>query len=53
MDRLEKWQKTIKKKFGEYGHYEYRFTPTGIGCGIEVYSHSLKKSLDLSDVEKW
>jgi len=33
--------------------YEYKFTPTGIGCCVEIYSKLSKKTLDLSDVEKW
>lgn len=53
IERLNKWQKAIKKKYGEYGQYEYRFTPTGIGCCVEIYSNLSKKTLDLSNVEKW
>ena len=51
--RLDKWQKSIKKKYGSYGTYDFIFSPSSIGCGIEVYSDISKKTLDLSDVEKW
>ena len=53
MSRLEDWQAGIKKKYGEYGLYTYSFTPTGIGDIIKVYSDTAKKTLDLSDVDKW
>ncbi len=51
--KLKEWQADIKKIFGEYGLYTYSFTPYGIGCGIEVYSHLSKTKLDLTDVSKW
>ncbi len=53
VERLKKWQAKIKKKYGQYGHYEFRFTPTGIGDIIKVYSELSQKTLDLSDVDKW
>ncbi len=51
--RLKKWQDAIKKKYGEYGLYDFIFTPNGIGVAVIIYSKTAKKSLDLSDVEKW
>lgn len=50
---LDEWKKAIKKVFGEYGDYEYIFSPNGIGCEVEVYSHLAKTSLNLSDIDSW
>lgn len=52
-ERFKKWKQQIKQKHGSYGQYTYKFTPTGIGCCIEIYSDLSKQTLDLSDVEKW
>ena len=46
-------KKQIKKVFGEYGKYDYIFTPTGIGDVVKVYSHLAKTTLDLTEVENW
>ena len=51
--RLEKWQKKIKKKHGKYGSYTFKFTPTGIGNGIDVYSDLEDKTKDLTDYDSW
>lgn len=51
--RLKEWQKTIRNAHGLYGQYTFSFTPTGIGCHVEVYSELTEETLDLSDVEKW
>lgn len=51
--KLNKWQAKIKKKHGEYGLYQYIFTPTGIGDIVEVYSELDKTKIDLTEVEKW
>jgi len=51
--KLQKWQAEIKKRHGMYGMYDYKFSPNGIGEGVEVYSHLAKKTLDLTDVSKW
>jgi hypothetical protein len=53
MVKLKEWQEKIKDLFGEYGLYTYSFTPTGIGDGVEVYSHLTKTKLDLTDVDTW
>lgn len=50
---LKEWQEAIKKVFGEYGTYEYRFSPTGIGINITVWSDLAKKEIDLTDVDSW
>ena len=51
--KLEKWQKKIEKKYGNNGLYEYRFTPTGIGDCVSVYSKLADKSIDLTELDKW
>lgn len=51
--KLEEWQSHIKAIYGEYGNYDFIFRPTGIGDGVEVYSHLADVSLDLTDVSKW
>ena len=51
--KLKKWQEAIKEVFGEYGNYEYRFKPTGIGDSITVWSDLAQKSLNLTDVDTW
>lgn len=51
--RLKVWQEAIKVVHGEYGHYDYIFSPTGICNTVTVWSHLANAGLDLSDVEKW
>jgi hypothetical protein len=51
--KLEEWQKKIKDLYGEYGHYSYTFSPTGIGNGVIVKSHLTGLELDLTDVDTW
>lgn len=53
LKKLKVWQAKIKKKHGQYGVFEYRFTPTGIGDCVEVYSKLTGKTIDLTDVDKW
>lgn len=50
---LKKFQDKIKKKYGCFGHYDYIFTPYGIGLGIKVVSHLSKQEIDLTDTENW
>ena len=52
-EKLNGWKEAIKKVFGEYGQYDYIFTPTGIGDVVKVYSHLAKTTLDLTEVENW
>jgi hypothetical protein len=51
--KLKEWQEKIKEIFGEYGHYDFIFTPYGMGTGVKVRSHLTKTEFDLTDVEKW
>lgn len=52
--KLNKWKKSIKKEYGIYGGYEYRFdTSSGIGTVIKVYSYIAHKILNLTDYSKW
>jgi len=50
---LKEWQEKIKDLFGEYGLYDYTFTPNGIGEGVLVRSHKTGTTLDLTHVEDW
>lgn len=50
---LKEWKEKIKDLFGEYGHYDYTFTPYGMGTGLVVKSHKTGTELDLSQVEDW
>jgi len=50
---LKEWQEKIKDLYGEYGTYTFKFTPTGIGNGVVVYSHLTKLELDISHHEDW
>lgn len=51
--KLREWQGKIKDLFGEYGHYDYIFTPYGMGAGVKVFSHLTGTELDLSMEEDW
>ena len=51
--QIKAWQEHIKEIYGEYGNYEYRFTPAGIGDGLYVYSKLAKIGKDFSNVEDW
>ena len=50
---MEEWQEHIKAIYGKYGDYEYRFSSSGIGQIVEVYSGLADVTLDLTDVDKW
>jgi len=50
---LKEWQEKIKDLFGEYGLYDYTFTPNGIGEAVKVRSHKTGTTLDLTHVEDW
>jgi hypothetical protein len=52
-EKLEKWQAKHKKKYGEYGMLEFRFTCTGIGAGVIVKNLTHKKKIDLTEYDKW
>lgn len=53
LEKLNQWKTKIKELFGEYGMYDYIFTPTGIGVSVKVYSHITRTELDLTDVDNW
>lgn len=50
---LKNWKDKIKDLHGEYGIYTYKFTPTGIGISIKVYSHLAKIEINLTDMNNW
>lgn len=50
---IQEWMDAINKVFGEYGLYDYSFSPNGIGIGLIVYSHTAKLEKDFSHVEDW
>lgn len=50
---LKIWQDKIKDLFGEYGLYDFIFTPNGIGDGVRVRSHLTNTELDLTDIDSW
>lgn len=52
-ERLKVWQDKIKELFGEYGYYDYIFTPYETGTSVKVVSHLTKTELDLSDADYW
>lgn len=47
---LKEWQEKIKDIFGEYGVYDYVFTPYGMVLGVLVKSHLTGTELDLTNV---
>jgi hypothetical protein len=50
---LKEWQEAIFTIYGEYGNFEYRFRPTGIGDGVKVWSDLAKYSINLTDTDSW
>jgi len=51
--QLKKWQDAIKTIHGEYGNFEYRFRPTGIGDAVYVWSELANVQIDLTDENSW
>lgn len=52
--KLKEWKEAIKKVYGSYGTYEFRFSHAGgIGLSVSVYSNLAKTVLDLTEVETW
>ena len=41
-EMYDEWLSHIKAIYGEYGHFTWKISPTGIGSGIIVYSHNTK-----------
>lgn len=52
-EMFDEWKSHIKALYGEHGLFTWKITPTGIGSGLEVYSHLTKTTLDLTDDESW
>jgi hypothetical protein len=50
---FDEWQQAILTIYGEYGHFKWTISPTGIGNGIEVWSSLAKTTLDLTDTSDW
>ena len=50
---IKEWQDAIKNVYGEYGLFDFTFTPNGIGVGIRVYSHAAKVEKDFTDIDSW
>ena len=50
---FNEWLSHIKAIYGEYGNFTWKISPTGIGDGIEVYSHKARVEIDLTDVGSW
>lgn len=51
--QFDEWKEAIKKIYGEYGHFKWTISPTGIGNGLEVWSSLTKTTLDLTDMDSW
>lgn len=52
-EKIDKFKEQTKKHYGEYGLYEYIFTPTGVGTMIEVKSLKSGIKIDVTDYESW
>ena len=52
-EKLKAWKDAIFIVFNAYGSFEFRFTSSGIGDKVEVYSTIAKTTLDLTEVENW
>ena len=50
---IKEWQDAINKVYGEYGLFDFTFTPNGIGVGLRVYSHIAKVEKDFTDIDSW
>lgn len=50
---LKKWKEAIKTIYNEYGNFEYRFRPTGIGVAISVFSDLTNTAINITDVDSW
>lgn len=52
-DEIQEWQDAIYKIYGEYGSYDFIFSPNGIGTSLTVYSHTAEIGKDFSNIEDW
>lgn len=50
---IKEWKEHIKALFGDYGKFEYTFTPTEIGDVLSVFSHTANISKDFTDIDSW
>jgi hypothetical protein len=50
---IEEWKEAIKTVYGSYGTFTYKFTPTGIGTVIVVYSELADIEKDFTDLDSW
>jgi hypothetical protein len=53
LKQLKEWQNKIYDLYGEYGHYDFIFTPYSMGTSLKVVSHITKTELDLTDFGEW
>lgn len=64
VENLEKWQKKIQKKIDKvvpkdpamgksYGHFVYKFYPTGIGTTCVVKEKHTGEKCDITNYELW
>ena len=51
--RIDVFKEQTKKHYGEYGTYEYIFTPTGIGMAVEIKSEKSGIKIDVTDYDSW
>ena len=52
-DEIQDWQDAIYKIYGEYGSYDFIFSPNEIGTSLTVYSHTAEIGKDFSNIEDW
>lgn len=50
---FDEWKEAIRTIYGEYGHFKWTISPTGVGNGVEVWSELARTSLDLTDMDSW
>ena len=51
--KYDEWIDHIKALYGQVGLLTWKYTPTGIGMELSVFSHLAKVELDLTDEESW
>ena len=52
-DEIQEWKEAIYKIYGEYGSYDFIFSPNEIGTSLTVYSHTAEIGKDFSNIEDW
>lgn len=50
---IKEWKDHINAIFGEYGKYEYTFSPNEIGDVLSVYSFIADIAKDFTDLDSW